>query len=480
MTSVKAYGKYVFFCLGALTLLLVFVFEVHNRLDQTFRDPELTARFSSEDSRHYVEMATAFHEGNWFEGIVARAHRQPLYPALLATGMVVGADSLYGLASVNILVGCLTILLLFGIGRWVFARWWVGLIGALAYVSSEFIIGNIGGRLMTEPLYILVVTITLAFALKYLETDRLAYLLGASAAAGLAYLTRPNGLFLFVAMWGTFLVHDLVRLAAYGTGDSSRSEAAVLNFIETVPPKIMRRHSVIAVGLGLSHLLVPSFLFPLALLWLTTFTYDLYVQYTAGTSQNAWLTRAVCSGFSETTKLIFKRYLLVALMFTVWTVPSWLPRAIEFGDPLYHGYLANYMWVDSYEAGHVGGPPRYTFWDYVNSHDFGDVVYRTAFGIMDVFWRVPDSYGTSGVAFYLVALLGLVFSMLSYRLTYLAIAGFMLLQALPIVWTALSNGNGRVAYSALFPFLLVYVMVSARLFWFRTSDFFRAVLCRVS
>ena len=98
---------------------------------------------------------------------------------------------------------------------------------------------------------------------------------------------------------------------------------------------------------------------------------------------------------------------------------------------------------------------------------------------MDVFWRVPDSYGASGVAFYLVALLGLVFSMLSYRLTCLAIAGFLLLQASPIVWTALSNGNGRVAYSALFPFLLIYVMVSARLFWFRISDFYRGVLCGV-
>ena len=137
------------------------------------------------------------------------------------------------------------------------------------------------------------------------------------------------------------------------------------------------------------------------------------------------------------------------------------------------------MWVDSYEEGHVGGAPRYTFWDYVNSHDVGDVVYRTTFGIMDVFWRVPDSYGASGVAFYLVALLGLVFSMLSYRLTCLAIAGFLLLQASPIVWTALSNGNGRVAYSALFPFLLIYVMVSARLFWFRMSDFYRGVLCGV-
>ena len=479
MALVKTYGNYVLFCLGVLTLLLVFVFQVHNRLDQTFRDSELTVRFSSEDSRHYVEMATAFHEGDWFEGIVERAHRQPLYPALLATAMAVGADSLRGLAVVNILVGGLTILLLLGIGRWVFARWWVGLIGALAYVSSEFIIGNIGGRLMTEPLYILVVTTTLAFALKYLETNRLAYLLGASAAAGLAYLTRPNGLFLFVAMWVTFLVHDLVRQVANGTDDTSCSEGPALDFVENIPPKVVIRHSAIAAGLGLSHLVFPTFLFPLALLWLTTFAYDLCVQYKAGTFHCAWLARVLSLRLSKATTFSLKRYLFVALTFAVLTVPSWLPRVIEYGDPLYHGYLPNYMWVDSYEEGHVGGAPRYTFWDYVNSHDVGDVVYRTTFGIMDVFWRVPDSYGASGVAFYLVALLGLVFSMLSYRLTCLAIAGFLLLQASPIVWTALSNGNGRVAYSALFPFLLIYVMVSARLFWFRISDIYRGVLCGV-
>ena len=78
MALVKTYGNYVLFCLGGLTLLLVFVLQVHNSLDQTFRDPELTVRFSSEDSRHYVEMATAFHEGDWFEGIVERAHRPPV------------------------------------------------------------------------------------------------------------------------------------------------------------------------------------------------------------------------------------------------------------------------------------------------------------------------------------------------------------------------------------------------------------------
>ena len=98
---------------------------VYDRLEQTLSDPALSVAAVSKDSRHYVEMATAFHEGDWFEGIVERAHRQPLYPALLATAMAVGADSLRGLAVVNILVGGLTILLLLGIGRWVFARWWV-------------------------------------------------------------------------------------------------------------------------------------------------------------------------------------------------------------------------------------------------------------------------------------------------------------------------------------------------------------------
>ncbi len=394
MALVKTYGNYVLFCLGVLTLLLVFVFQVHNRLDQTFRDSELTVRFSSEDSRHYVEMATAFHEGDWFEGIVERAHRQPLYPALLATAMAVGADSLRGLAVVNILVGGLTILLLLGIGRWVFARWWVGLIGALAYVSSEFIIGNIGGRLMTEPLYILVVTTTLAFALKYLETNRLAYLLGASAAAGLAYLTRPNGLFLFVAMWVTFLVHDLVRK----------------KFVELFP---------------------------------------------GDTSKTSANDRAP----SPQQPQILTRYLLPLAIFVIVATPSWAPRLIEFNDPVYHGYLPNYMWVDSYEEGHVGGAPRYTVWDYVASHDVGDVAYRVAYGIAFVFWGSTDDFGVSGILFYLLALTGVGLGLRSCRLKHIMLVVFMCFQSSPLVWTALSNGNGRVTYSALFPFLLFYVMI---------------------
>ena len=432
---------------------------VYDRLEQTLSDPALSVAAVSKDSRHYVEMATAFHEGDWFEGIVERAHRQPLYPALLATAMAVGADSLRGLAVVNILVGGLTILLLLGIGRWVFARWWVGLIGALAYVSSEFIIGNIGGRLMTEPLYILVVTTTLAFALKYLETNRLAYLLGASAAAGLAYLTRPNGLFLFVAMWVTFLVHDLVRQVANGTDDTSCSEGPALDFVENIPPKVVIRHSAIAAGLGLSHLVFPTLLFPLALLWLTTFAYDLCVQYKAGTFHCAWLARILSLRLSKATMFILKRYLFVALTFAVLTVPSWLPRVIEYGDPLYHGYLPNYMWVDSYEEGHVGGAPRYTVWDYVASHDVGDVAYRVAYGIAFVFWGSTDDFGVSGILFYLLALTGVGLGLRSCRLKHIMLVVFMCFQSSPLVWTALSNGNGRVTYSALFPFLLFYVMI---------------------
>ena len=353
----------------------VFLFTVYQRLADTLTNPQRTERFVTGDSEHYLEMAEAFRDGR-LVGMVTPAHRQPLYPALMAVGMASGADPLRAVGVVNATVGFATLLVLFGAGRWLFGSWWIGVFGGIAYAGNEFILYLVGERIMTEPVYVLVGTVATVAALKYLEDRRTLHLTLASGAAALAYLSRPNGLFLFAAMWATLLARDLLRR------------------------DVTDRRSLL------------------------------------------------------------RRYTLSLLVFVVIAAASWVPRTIVYGDPINHGYLSNYLWVDTYEEGHVG-EAIYGPGDYFSSHGPGDVVSRLAWGVGYVFWTAPNSYGLSGLVFYLVAVLGLAAALAMRRTSLAFLALFMLLQLGPFVWTAMSNPTARVTYGALFPFLIIYVMMLA-------------------
>ena len=388
-----------------LALSCVFLITVYDRLDNTIADPQRAEEFvSGGDSRHYLLSAVDFKEGQILEAITEREHRQPLYPALLAVAMVLGADTLIELGTVNVVVGLATVFFLFGVGRWLFGSWWIGIVGGTAYASSEFIIHHIGERIMTEPTFALVTIMTVTAALKYLEAPRTLHLSQATAAATVAYLARPNGLFLVAAMWAALLAHDLFRRYLTGRADASG---------------------------------------PMS-------------------SDRAAAARDL--------RALLTRYALAVLIFVVLAVPSWVPRTIVFGDPAYHGYLSNYLWVDTYEEGHIS-EPIYGPGDYFASHDLGDVLDRLARGIVHVFWfwEAPGNYGLNGATLYLIGMLGLVTAVLTRRSSYIFLTLFMLLQLCPIIWTGISNPTARVSYAAMFPFLIVYVMIladlSLRLVW---------------
>ena len=135
---------------------------------------------------------------------------------------------------------------------------------------------------------------------------------------------------------------------------------------------------------------------------------------------------------------------------------------IVFGDPLYHGYLSNYLWVDTYEEGHIN-EPIYGPGGYFSSHDVADVLDRITQGLVHVFWfwEAPGNYGVNGGILYLLGMLGLVAAVLTRRSSYVFLTLFMLLQLFPIVWTGISNPTARVSYGAMFPFLIVYAMILA-------------------
>ena len=373
-----------------LVLSVTFCIAMLDRLATNLDDPQRAVEFADEDSLHYLRIADAFVEGRLAD-TVRPAHRQPLFPALLAAARASGADTSMGLGAVNVLVGLATLAVLLGAGWWLFGSWWIGLAGGIAYAANEFVHVHVADELLTEPLFVLVAVVAVVAAFKYLDASLESHLALAAAAAGLAYLARPNGLFLFVAMCITLLARDLLRHAATG-----RTAAR--------PPGF----------------------------------------------------RIALRG--DAARSILRRYALALLVFVVVAAPSWVTRTAVYGNPVHHGYLSNYLWVDTYEEGHqsevIYGPRHY-----FASHGPGDVLYRIAWGIGRVFVVAPTGFGWSGFLCHVAAMGGLLAAAVMRRPAGLFLAAFMLLQAGPLIWTAMANPGSRVHYGALLPFLLLYVMI---------------------
>ena len=151
---------------------------------------------------------------------------------------------------------------------------------------------------------------------------------------------------------------------------------------------------------------------------------------------------------------IAARYLAAAVIFLIFSAPSWVPRLIYFGSPFHHGYLENYMWVDSYREGHVGESyASYSWRDYFAHHHLSDVILRIIHGLRNVYFRIPIMMERVPILFLLSV--GGVF--VAFRRTfpeYRFLCLFLFLQLLPLVWTNLSNPTARVPYGSTLPFEL--------------------------
>jgi dolichyl-phosphate-mannose-protein mannosyltransferase len=147
-------------------------------------------------------------------------------------------------------------------------------------------------------------------------------------------------------------------------------------------------------------------------------------------------------------------YLLAGIIFLVVASPSWVPRLIYYGEPFHHGYLENFMWVDTYAAGHVGESyPAYTWRDYVEHHNLYDVVGRIWHGLRNVYFRIPIMMERAPIL-YLLALGGAYVALQRGLKEYSFLLLFLFLQLAPLVWTNLANPSARVPYGSTLPFEL--------------------------
>jgi Dolichyl-phosphate-mannose-protein mannosyltransferase len=147
-------------------------------------------------------------------------------------------------------------------------------------------------------------------------------------------------------------------------------------------------------------------------------------------------------------------YLVTIFIFFVVSAPSWVPRLNFYGDPFHHGYLENYMWVDTYNEGHVGQSyATYSWRDYFAHHHVRDVVSRLIHGLRNVYFRIPIMMERVPILF----LLSIGGALLAFRVperAYRFLCLFLVLQMQPLVWTNLSNPTARVPYGSMLPFEL--------------------------
>jgi len=333
------------------------------------------------DAAHYVRIAREFASGNFsMDYVQKKPHRQPLYPACLAIAVKLGGGYLFWLGTVNITLSTLGFLVLyFGLLRLGCHRIGAAIVGIL-YLLNPFLHPLTSKHLMTEPLHVLLMLVVIFGAIDWMRTRRPLVLLFTTAAVGLDYLTRPNGLFVMASLLGSLGVADVCSW-------------------------IVRRK-------------LPS------LRWI---------------GKQALL------------------YAAAIAVFLVVATPSWLPRLHYFGSPFYHGYLSNYMWVDTYDEGHVGQVYAiYHFSDYAKSHTVGDAVRRMASGIWRVGFFIPYRSEGNTAALYLLALAGILFVIAKGPGEYRTLVLFGVVQLLPLMWTNMSNPNFRVPYAATFPFELIF------------------------
>jgi len=341
--------------------------------------------FASSDSAQYLSFAQRFLLGNFSMDYIRDVpHRQPLYPFLLATATKIGNGNLFFLGEVNVVAMTLAIgSVYFGILRF-FRSHAVAAIPAFFVACNAFLWRIAGARLLTEPLYVLILIWVIIAFLQYLQERKTFWILLGSLFAGLDYLTRPNGIFDAAAFLGILFLAELSLRPLTG-------------------------------------------------------------------EQNEPLFRNI--PFLKRALSLIPKYLGALLVLIVVTTPAWIPRLVYFGDPLYHGYLTNFLWVDTYHLAHDFGErlPSYTWHDYVATHNLLDAVRRVIHGLWNVCIAIPILDEKAPILF-LLSVAGAYTTLKRGPNEYRFLLLFFFIQLFPFIWTNLANPTRRVPYGSTFPF----------------------------
>jgi len=211
-----------------------------------------------------------------------------------------------------------------------------------------------------------------------------------------------------------------------------------------------------SVFLGLAYLTRPSAIFDAAAYFAVLFLAEI-------TMPSRWGEQH--PSFGGKVLRLLPNYLGAVLLLIVITIPSWLPRLVYFSDPLYTGYLTNFLWVDTYHLAHDFGEraPSYTWHDYAASHNLLDVIWRLVYGFCNVCIVLPIGSEKLPVL-YLLGVAGVWAALKTGPRQFRFLLLFFFIQLLPFIWTNLPNPNQRVPYGSTFPFLPFFAACFLALF----------------
>lgn len=197
--------------LMATYFIAISVYLVTNILEMDVHAARGAETLVSTDSQHYLAFAKRFLAGNFSMDFYRDApHRQPLYPLLLAVASKIGNGNLFFLGEVNVVAMTLVIGSVYLAVLHFFRSPSVAAISAICAAGNRFLWRIAGERLLTEPLYVLLLIWVIIAFLQYLRESKLLWLLLGSAIAGLAYLTRPNGIFAAAAFLGALFLAEML------------------------------------------------------------------------------------------------------------------------------------------------------------------------------------------------------------------------------------------------------------------------------
>ena len=362
-------------------LLLMAVYFIGNSLNLALnvRTAKGAATLVSSDSGQYLAIAEQFLGGNFSMDYLREVpHRQPLYPLLLAAAMKLGNGNLFFLGVINAFAMSLAIgSVYFGVLRF-FQSQAVAAVSALCVAFNPFMWRTASARLLTEPLYALVLIWVVIAFLHYLRERKIVWLLLGSLFAGLDYLTRPNGVFDAAAFLGVLFLAELVS---------------------STPSRAKKQH------------------------------------------------------FLKPALHLIPNYLCALLVLLAVTTPAWVPRLVYFGDPLYHGYLTNFLWVDTYRYAHDFGEKfaSYSWQDYFSTHNLFDFIGRVIHGLWNVCLKIPIGNEKVPILF-LLSVAGIWTAVRKGPNEYRFLLLFFVIQLFPFIWTNLANPTARVPYGSTLPF----------------------------
>lgn len=399
----------VFVVLGVAAYVAMTLSTLRSSIDSTDGRADLV----SGDAGHYLSIADDFSEGNYSMDYVKNwPHRQPLYPALLAAiYWSEGRDALHrkiDLEQKDLKEKKESLV----IGQQQKADlWWLALVNVIM-AALGFVVTYLGMVMLFPQRWI-----AAAVGLLYMGNS----FLGAQTTRHL--LTEPLHIMLMM----------VVILSFYAFLKKGRAWTLYL---------------AVLAG-ALDYLARPNGLFVTASFLGALVCGDLWLIVTRRSEIDAGV--------------IIRRLGLYAgcvLLFAVVTTPSWVPRQRNFGNPIYAGYLNNYLWVDTYKEAHVGeNGPRYHLKDYLATHTAGDFVIRWAKGIWTVVFDIPWRTEDRKPVLYLCAWGGVLIAAFRGPPACRIVLLFAVVQLLPLIWTNMSNPNLRVPYASTLPFELFFAAV---------------------